>query len=560
MAVNNKKRLFVDCQVFQYQTWNRGMGRYTLKLIEALDKEDLDLTLILNKNIHIDDDRIKAINKACPRAKKLFLKLADDPNKVGGWKKLLEVCAQELYEQLEDILKPEDTYLIASNFALRYCSTFPNLECKKALIFYDLTPYLHWSDYGRTPDFEPNKYFAQFKTVFQADQLWAISQSAADEAANWLGIDNQKIQNIRGASIRNLSEKKRKPDEVNDAKFLLSPSADGPIKNNENMARAFASFNSKVNNKYKLVITSDFSNQSKATLSSISPDIIFSGHVTDGELSWLYENCEALLFVSKTEGLGLPILEAVGAGKKVICSDIKVFKEISESAFYFAKPNSFQDIANALESALVENKDWKDKKKYYPEISDKFSWEAAARTCLEMIDRTIDTKNDNPDLAKSTIWYADTDGHSRARDVAEILYTINQNANFRSMRGFGYTHKAPSYLVEMGVANHALAPQEINSIPVYIIDNSKESAQLLLYAAWSPGLIIATFESAYVPADIDSYLQDRSEEKINYKKFLKVINLAGNRILYKPDFSARGNEKFIKEVKLLSRQLTEKEF
>jgi glycosyltransferase involved in cell wall biosynthesis len=555
-----KKRLFVDCQVFQYITWNRGMGRYSLKLLEALDKEDIDLILIFNKNISIDNDRLKTIEKACPSSKKLYLRLSDDPNKAGGWNKLQNICANELDDQLCDVIQPEDTYLIASNFALRFCSVFPNLECRKALIFYDLTPYLHWSDYGKTPDFEPNKYFAQFETVFKADQLWSISQSAADEATDWLGIDSEKVQNIRGASIRNLNEKMQKPGTVKDEKFLLCPSADGPNKNNENMVRAFAAFNNAYKNKYKLVITSDFSNQSKTTLGSISSDLIFSGHVTDGELSWLYENCDALLFVSKTEGLGLPILEAVSAEKKVVCSNIKVFKEISEDAFYFANPNNIQSIADALTQALIVGQDWNVKKKQYPEISDKFSWNAAAATCLEMMDKSKISGANSADNDKLAFWYSDSDGSSLARDVAEILYPLNENSNFYSMRSSSYNHNSPSYLVEMGVATSALesnAKEELK--PIYIIDDSEESAQLLLFAIRYPGLVVATFETVKSPENINNYLKNNFEGKINFKKFIKIVNLAGNHILHKTDFSPRGSGQFVKQVNSLSNQIREEE-
>jgi glycosyltransferase involved in cell wall biosynthesis len=560
MNTANKHRLYVDCQVFQYNTWNRGMGRYTLKLLEALDKEDVELTLILNKNIGIEKKRIKIISDTCPSAKILFLKLSEDPNRVGGWRKLQEICAAELDEQLEGILKPSDTYLIASNFALRYCSTFPNIECQKSLIFYDLTPYLHWGDYRKTPDFEPKKYFAQFKTVFRADKLWAISESAAEEAKYWLGIDGSKVQNIRGASIRNLHEKPRRPDAVLETNFLLCPSADGPNKNNENMVRAFAEFNKKAGGKYKLVITSDFSNQSKATLGTISTDIIFAGYVTDGELSWLYKNCEALLFVSKTEGLGLPILEAVGAGKKVICSDIKVFREISEEAFYFADPNNIQSISDALNNALISEDNWINKNKLYPSIGRIFSWPAVAKTCIEMMN-DIKTASDNENNQQKIINYADSDHESIARDLAEILYPHNYNAEFLAMRALKYQHNQPSYLVEMGVAINALdeAKESISSTPLYIVDDSAEGAQLLLYAIQSRGIIVATYEKDSVPSNVEKFIKQTFDNKLTHKSFFKLLEIAGNKFLYKSEFSKRGSAEFIEQVAELNRQLLKME-
>ncbi len=533
------------------------MGRYTLKLLEAIDKEQITLTLILNKNIPIEKNRLEAIQKACPSAEILYLKLSEDPNKHGGWNRLQEICKTELDSQLASILKPSDTYLIASNFSIRYCSAFPSLECKKALIFWDLTPYLQWSDYKNTPDFEPKKYFAQFNIVFEADQLWAISESAADEAKHWLGIDENKVVNIRGASIRNLEEKNRKPKMVSASmKFIICPSADGPHKNNENMVRAFAEFNNEAGNIYKLVITSDFSEQSKATLGSISSDIIFSGHVSDGELGWLYEHCEALLFASKTEGLGLPILEAVGADKKVVCSNIKVFKEISEDAFYFADPLSTASIADALIRGLLRGENWHAKKQKYAGISQRYSWPTVAKTCVDMLDKQTETTHLAHSKKGQTIWYADSDQQSWSRDVAEVLYSNNPTADYRAMRPAKYAYAFPSYLVDMGVASDALdesAPT--SSKNRYIVDDSIEAAQLLLRALLTPGLVLAVFPKSRTPRVIEAYIAQLFDGNVSYKKFIELLQLAGNTIVYKSDFSVRGGSKFIDEVAQLSGEI-----
>lgn len=551
-----KPRLFVDCQVFQYNTWNRGMGRYSLKLLEAIDKEGNELILILNKNIPLEKNRLQAIKKACPAARIIFLRLSEDPNRFGGWKQLHAVCQQELDKQLATELRPEDTYLIASNFAIRYCSTFPSLECKKAVIFYDLTPYLQWGDFKKTPDFEPKKYFAQFKTIFDADQLWAISESAADEAKYWLGIDSAKVINIRGASIRNLEEKKQPPKSAPHSKFLICPSADSPHKNNENMVRAFAEFNARINNQYKLVITSDFSSQSRAALSALSHDLIFAGHVTDGELGWLYENCEALLFVSKNEGLGLPILEAVEAGKKVICSEITVFREISDEAFYFADPNNVSSIVMALEKALINSENWDAKKELFAEISQKFSWPTIAKICWQLTEAPVKTIESSSTIA---FWYADSDQYSISRDVAELLYPLNPGAEYYCMRPLKYEYNFPSYLLDMGVATHAL-DESSSTLPTYIVDDSEQGGQLLLRALRSPGKVITMFSDAQPPKQIEVYLKHIFEEHVSYDIFKRLLERATNTIIYAADFSARGNHALITEVNKLNKDLQQKEF
>jgi glycosyltransferase involved in cell wall biosynthesis len=48
--------------------------------------------------------------------------------------------------------------------------------------------------------------------------------------------------------------------------------------------------------------------------------VILPGEVCDGDRQWLYEQCEAFLFPSLTEGFGLPVLEAMQCGKPVFLS------------------------------------------------------------------------------------------------------------------------------------------------------------------------------------------------------------------------------------------------
>ena len=42
------------------------------------------------------------------------------------------------------------------------------------------------------------------------------------------------------------------------------------------------------------------------------------GTVTDAERQWLYQNCQAFVFPSLAEGFGLPVLEAMNAGKPTV--------------------------------------------------------------------------------------------------------------------------------------------------------------------------------------------------------------------------------------------------
>jgi glycosyltransferase involved in cell wall biosynthesis len=71
--------------------------------------------------------------------------------------------------------------------------------------------------------------------------------------------------------------------------------------------------------------------------------------VTDGELRWLYENCELLMVPSSIEGFGLPVVEGLFCGSRVVCSDIPTFREVGEDACHY-----FDLHAESASSAMVE--------------------------------------------------------------------------------------------------------------------------------------------------------------------------------------------------------------
>lgn len=71
---------------------------------------------------------------------------------------------------------------------------------------------------------------------------------------------------------------------------------------------------------------------------------------SDDDIQLLYTNAKALLFISKGEGFGLPLVEAANVGTPIVCSDIPVFREIAGD---FATYVSHED-ANHLATQLKQ--------------------------------------------------------------------------------------------------------------------------------------------------------------------------------------------------------------
>ncbi len=72
------------------------------------------------------------------------------------------------------------------------------------------------------------------------------------------------------------------------------------------------------------------------------------GWVSDEELARLYAGSVALVYPSRYEGFGLPVLEAMAAGAPVIATDIPSLRETAGSAAIFVPPGDPASIAAAI--------------------------------------------------------------------------------------------------------------------------------------------------------------------------------------------------------------------
>ena len=76
--------------------------------------------------------------------------------------------------------------------------------------------------------------------------------------------------------------------------------------------------------------------------------------ISDDQLHWCYRNCSLLLAPSIVEGFGLPVAEALLAGCRVVCSDIRAFRELGGSHCHYVPlgPREEEAFADAVRDAL----------------------------------------------------------------------------------------------------------------------------------------------------------------------------------------------------------------
>ena len=115
--------------------------------------------------------------------------------------------------------------------------------------------------------------------------------------------------------------------------------------------------------------------------------IAWLGRITDGELAGLLEDCLCLAFPSRTEGFGLPPLEAMARGCPVVVSDRASLPEICGDAALYASPDD-PDAWLAAFLRLHANADLRaELVRRGRSQSRRFSWRASALLYLEALAR-----------------------------------------------------------------------------------------------------------------------------------------------------------------------------
>jgi glycosyltransferase involved in cell wall biosynthesis len=118
-------------------------------------------------------------------------------------------------------------------------------------------------------------------------------------------------------------------------------------------------------------------------------DVILPGYVSDDEMEWLYQNCFGFLYPSLFEGFGMPVLEALGFGAPVLCSNTSSLPEAAGDAALFFDPLDTREIAAAMHR-LASGEVSRDLLRAAAQRqARKFSWAGSASRLRELYDHVM---------------------------------------------------------------------------------------------------------------------------------------------------------------------------
>ena len=118
----------------------------------------------------------------------------------------------------------------------------------------------------------------------------------------------------------------------------------------------------------------------KIEQSPVGSSISFLGYLSEDELEKQYRNSAAVIYPSLYEGFGLPVLEALSTGTRIITSRATVMEEIAGPFAHYFNPNDSDDIARTIGSALKQPPP----DHTCQEVLQRYTWEKSARKLLEL--------------------------------------------------------------------------------------------------------------------------------------------------------------------------------
>lgn len=167
---------------------------------------------------------------------------------------------------------------------------------------------------------------------------------------------------------------------------------DFPILNEKSFYFSLGSLSTRKNLKWILQHASLYPNEhfviSGKSLQSIVPEelsklnnlknVTMVGYVSDERVKALFEKCKAFILPSYFEGFGIPPLEALSSGAKVIISNTSSLPELYGNCAYYIDPSNPNINLDELLQKKVDSPD---------SILEKFTFKNSARKLFEIINK-----------------------------------------------------------------------------------------------------------------------------------------------------------------------------
>lgn len=250
---------------------------------------------------------------------------------------------------------------------VRYGNTF--------LTIHDLA-FIHYPEWN-SPAFAAWYGWLIPRVARKAKHVFTVSQTVQAEIARSFDLPKHRISVVgNGIAPGLMAAKRNLPKE----KIILAVGQFSPRKNHRLLLDAFLS--SSLKDTYRLCLIGDAGGTLKQAVvpAQYENAVHFFPGLSEEALADCYNRAEIVVSLSAYEGFGIPVLEGLYFGCKVLCSDIPVYRELYGDNVYFCDYHHVEAVSRSLEKIAEDGL-----LHAAVPLSEKYTYAATANTILKTV-------------------------------------------------------------------------------------------------------------------------------------------------------------------------------
>ncbi len=369
---SNKVKIAIDARMIG--PFRHGIARYAYNLIKGLSDIDTrnDYVLLSNNTF-----------------------LNDFVSSRGNFS--LKVTSLKLYGIREQVFLPR--LLQKEKIDIFHATSFAcpvSASCKVIMTIHDLIHVL----FQEETSVARKIYYSYIvrKAAGNASRIVTVSESSKRDIINYLSLSPEKIV-VTYNAVDEIFKKSNEDnvDEIKErfginGKFILYVGNLKPHKNVRMLIEAYQLLRGKVNHKLVIVGKKELLFQ-KGLIGNMLEGVIFVGDVSDALMPRFYSGADVYVSPSLYEGFGLPLIEAMACRTPVVALSTPSSDEILDNAGYVVNENQPEELANAIDTVLLDRNLRNCLVEKGIERIKQFSWEESAKKILEIYYKVYSENN-----------------------------------------------------------------------------------------------------------------------------------------------------------------------
>jgi glycosyltransferase involved in cell wall biosynthesis len=211
------------------------------------------------------------------------------------------------------------------------------------------------------------------------------------DVVTYTGVNPDKIT-VTYEAADQITDAPEPIKDIEGKRFIMYLGRPTPHKNLERLIQAFQQLKGQYPDLHLVLagkLDNNYQSIKQKTDAEQIANIIYTGYISEGQLRWLYEHCEAYVFPSLSEGFGLPGLEAMVHGAPVVSSNATCLPEVYGDAAHYFDPLDVTAMADAINEVLSDKQLREQLINAGHTQAAKYSWQRMAQQTLAVYNQAL---------------------------------------------------------------------------------------------------------------------------------------------------------------------------